>query len=119
VAKKKKSPPRAIRDVIRENVWYGRDDKLHGVAVAADIIDREVVEEAYQEGFTNAQDPGKGFVRGVVTTSHPENYLLVNIRDATYWSLNSKGRWIAAAELVVMDKDGKVSDVLKLGKKAS
>jgi hypothetical protein len=95
MSKKNKTPYKVIRKLIRDGVWFGRDDKLHGVSATADIIEREVVELAYQEGFANAQDPGEGYVMARIVTKHPDNYLLINMRDGTFWGLNKRGRWIA------------------------
>ena len=110
--KKQKSTFKVIRKIIRDNVWVGRDDEVHGISATADIIDREVVELAYQEGFINAQDPGEGFVRVHITTRHPENYLLINLHDSTFWGLID-GRWKKAKELRYEKEDGSI-DVFDL-----
>ena len=101
-----------IRKLIKKHVWVSRSGKTHGIWVAADAIEMEVVEAAYQEGFANAQDPGEGYTRAVVTTSHPENYLLINLHDSTFWGLID-GHWKKAKELRYEKADGTI-DVFDL-----
>lgn len=109
MSKKKKAEPSAnkqIRRLIRDSVWVGRDDDLHGVALAADLIERLVVEAAYQEGFSDAQWQPEGVTCAQVASRHPENYLLVNVHDGTVWGLSGQGRWSAVDKLVIEGSDG-------------
>ena len=101
-----------IRKLIKKHVWVSRSGKTHGIWVAADAIEMEVVEAAYQEGFANAQDPGDGLVRATILTRHPENYLLINLHDSTFWGLIG-GHWKKAKELRYEKADGSI-DVFDL-----